>query len=47
MSSLCGIQTFVWHICILSYCNQLVAIRNEVCVYGKGQLVILVPAENQ
>ena len=47
LSILFGIRTFVWHICILPYCDESVAIRNEVCVHGKGQLVILIPAENQ
>ena len=46
MSSVCGLQTFVWHIRVFPYCNQLVAIRNEVCMHGKGQLVILTPADN-
>lgn len=46
-SSVSGARTLVRYICVLPYCNKLVAICDEVCVHGKGQLVMLIPAENQ
>ena len=36
--------TLVWDICGLPCGCEPVAIRNEVCVHCKGQLVMLVPA---